>query len=73
MRGYQGILEYFIEQDEQAHIVLHGTCKTAGLGLFPHRDGSFHYYVNEPTAPNDIKGVGSFILASVEIERLRKS
>ena len=40
----------------------------AGLGGEPYRDGSFDYYVHEPVAGNDFKGVGPFILAALEME-----
>lgn len=68
--AYEAILRQFVGQDDSGLPVLKGTCKTAGLGLDPRRDGSFAYYVSEPAADNDFKGVGAFILASVEIERL---
>ena len=34
------------------------------------RDGSFEYYISEPIRDNDAKGVGPFIWASLEMERL---
>jgi unsaturated rhamnogalacturonyl hydrolase len=34
------------------------------------RDGSFAYYVGEPVVKNDLKGVGPFILAGIEMQRL---
>ncbi len=34
------------------------------------RDGSFDYYLNEPIRDNDAKGVGPFIWASLEMEKL---
>ena len=34
------------------------------------RDGSFAYYLSEPIRDNDAKGVGPFIWASLEMERL---
>ena len=34
------------------------------------RDGSFDYYLSEPIRDNDAKGVGPFIWASLEIEKL---
>jgi unsaturated rhamnogalacturonyl hydrolase len=40
------------------------------LGGAPYRDGSFEYYVSERVVTNDYKGVGAFILASVEMENL---
>ncbi len=54
-------------------MALEGTCRGAGLGPAPvgkpYRDGSFECYVNEPVVVNDHKGVGAFLLASVELER----
>ena len=34
------------------------------------RDGSYDYYLSEPIRDNDAKGVGPFIWASLEYERL---
>ena len=34
------------------------------------RDGSFEYYISEPVRDNDAKGVGPFIWASLEMEKL---
>jgi unsaturated rhamnogalacturonyl hydrolase len=39
-----------------------------GLGGKPYRDGSYEYYLTEPLRKNDLKGVGPFIMASVEME-----
>ncbi len=35
------------------------------------RDGSFDYYLSEPVRDNDAKGVGPFIWASLEMERMK--
>lgn len=67
-RGYAGILHEFITVDERGLVTLERVCAVAGLGGNPYRDGSFAYYVNEPVRPNDYKGVGPFILASLELE-----
>jgi unsaturated rhamnogalacturonyl hydrolase len=69
-RGYGGILERFIEVDGQGLVNLHRICSVAGLGGNPYRDGSFEYYVGEKIVTNDYKGVGPFIMASVEMESL---
>ena len=71
--AFGSVLKQFVGQDESGLPVLKGTCKTAGLGLDPRRDGSFAYYASEPVADNDFKGIGAFILAGVEIERLRRT
>jgi unsaturated rhamnogalacturonyl hydrolase len=72
-RGYEGILEQFVDVDGSGLVNLHGICSVGGLGGKPYRDGSFEYYVGEKVLSNEHKGVGAFILASVEIERLEKS
>jgi unsaturated rhamnogalacturonyl hydrolase len=49
-------------------VTLKGTVKVGGLGGDPYRSGTFAYYVSEPVVSNDPKGVGAFLLASVEME-----
>jgi unsaturated rhamnogalacturonyl hydrolase len=68
-RGYQGILSNLIRVDEQGLVNLEKVCGAAGLGGVPYRDGSYDYYVHEKIVTNDYKGVGPFILASIEVER----
>jgi unsaturated rhamnogalacturonyl hydrolase len=68
MRGYQGILDQFIEVNERGWVTLNGIVSVGGLGGSPYRDGSFSYYISEPITSNDYKGFGAFIMASVEIE-----
>jgi unsaturated rhamnogalacturonyl hydrolase len=72
-KGYHGIISKFIETDAQGLTNLKGTVKVSGLGGKPYRDGSYAYYMSEDVITNDAKGVGAFILASVEIERLNQS
>lgn len=67
-RAYRGLLENMIKVDRSGKLTLEGTCGSAGLGGTPYRDGSFEYYASEPTIPNDFKGVGPFILATLEME-----
>jgi unsaturated rhamnogalacturonyl hydrolase len=45
-------------------------CGVAGLGGDPYRDGSYEYYIGEIIRDNDPKGVGPFIMASLEYEML---
>jgi unsaturated rhamnogalacturonyl hydrolase len=49
---------------------LGGICAVAGLGGKPYRDGSYEYYVGEKVIANEYKGVGPFIMASLEMERV---
>jgi unsaturated rhamnogalacturonyl hydrolase len=67
-RGYEGILTEFVTMDEQGLVNLDRICAVAGLGGKPYRDGSFEYYIGEQVIANEHKGVGAFILASVEME-----
>lgn len=66
--GYAGIVRELIGVDAQGLVTLDRVCAVAGLGGSPYRDGSYEYYVGERVAANDYKGVGPFILASLEIE-----
>ena len=67
-RAYAGLLENMIRVDSHGALTLEGICVAGGLGGDPYRDGSFEYYISEPIAPNDFKGVGPFILAALEME-----
>ncbi|MCW3092587.1 MAG: glycosyl hydrolase family 88 [Ferruginibacter sp.] len=66
--GYAGIIKEFIEVDAAGQTNLKGTVTVSGLGGKPYRDGSFEYYMSEPVIVNDPKGMGAFIMCSVEME-----
>ena len=68
-KSYAGIVKQFIKV-ENGQTNLYGTVKVSGLGGNPYRDGSFEYYMSEPVIVNDPKGVGAFLLASTEMEKL---
>jgi unsaturated rhamnogalacturonyl hydrolase len=67
-KGYAGILKEFVEKEANGSISLNKTVSVGGLGGTPYRDGSYEYYLSEPIRKNDLKGVGPFIFASVEME-----
>jgi len=72
-RAYAGILNEFVEVTPEGTVNLNRVCQVAGLGGDPekgerYRDGTYTYYVNEKIRANDPKGVGPFILASLEME-----
>ena len=69
IQGYRGVIERLITIDKQGLVNLENTCAVAGLGGTPYRDGSYEYYVGEKIRTNDYKGVGAFILASLEINQ----
>lgn len=68
-RGFEGILNEFIEVDENGLVHIHDVCSVAGLGGNPYRDGSFEYYISEPKRTNDTKATGPFIRASLQLNR----
>ena len=73
-QGYAGIINHLIKPDGENRWALTQCCSVAGLGGSPsnghYRSGSFDYYVGEPIVSNDLKGVGPFILAGIELQQL---
>ena len=68
VKGYDGIIKNLIKDDGNGRWSLTQCCSVAGLGYG--RDGSFDYYVKEPIVTNDLKGIGPFILAGIEVQQL---
>lgn len=68
---YQDVVDTFISTDDQGRISLEQCCSVGGLGGSNNRMGDYAYYLSEPIRPNDSKGVGPFIWASLEIEQLK--
>jgi unsaturated rhamnogalacturonyl hydrolase len=68
---FKGLTERQVTIEGSGFVDLHGTCRGAGLGGNPYRDGSFEYYISEPQRTNDMKGIGSFLLAAIELEKGR--
>lgn len=72
-KGYQGIVKTFVRYDGNLQWSLIQCCSVAGLGGLSNgreRDGSFEYYVSEKVVQNDLKGIGPFILAGIELQKL---
>jgi unsaturated rhamnogalacturonyl hydrolase len=69
-RAYEGILDEFIEVTDEGLVNLCCTVTVGGLGGDPYRDGTFKYYMSEPLRVNDNKGVGPFIMASLQLEAI---
>ena len=67
-KGYQGIVQNFVEKEANGSLSLNKTVSVGGLGGTPYRDGTYEYYLSEPIRKNDLKGIGLFIFASVEME-----
>jgi len=64
-KGYDGIVKRFVEVDSLGLVNLNWICRVAAFDNGS--DGSYQYYVSRPIVTNDFKGVGPFILASVEM------
>lgn len=72
-KGYSGLTGKLIKVDANGSVHLTQICSVAGLGGQKRRNGTYEYYISEPVVSNDLKGVGAFILASVEMEQLAGS
>ena len=68
LKGYRGIIEKLVKIDRKGPVTLTQCCSVAGLGNG--REGTFEYYIGEPVVDNDLKGVGPFILAGIELQKL---
>ncbi|HEY0304738.1 MAG TPA: glycoside hydrolase family 88 protein, partial [Longimicrobiales bacterium] len=68
-RGYRGLTQHMLSTDERGLLSLNRIVSVSGLGGKQQRNGSFEYYISEPVVSNDYKGVGPFILASLELAR----
>lgn len=71
-RGYGGLLSNLVRENPDGTISLINVVQVSGLGGNvrkdgSYRDGSYEYYISEPVVTDDYKGVGPFILASLEL------
>lgn len=67
---YSRLCEEFLTTSDDGLISLEQCCAVGGLGGSNNRMGDYAYYLSEPVRPNDSKGVGPFIWASLEMEML---
>lgn len=74
VKGYEGLIRDCLRAEGAASLNLTRNCEVAGLGYTSSsgrpRDGSYEYYISEPVIENDLKGVGPFILAGLEVQQL---
>lgn len=70
-KGWDGIIKQFIRKDAAGNVSLTNTCRGAGVGNNPYRDGSYEYYLKEPVVTNDAHGIGAFLHAAVEMEKVK--
>lgn len=69
--SFEGLIENATKQEANGAITITKICGVAGLGGKPYRSGTFDYYINEPIRYNDPKGVGPFMLAALELAKLK--
>lgn len=69
-KAFNAIVKEFVVVDDNGEIHITNVCGSAGLGGSPYRDGTYEYYVNEKIKTDNLHGLGPFILASIEIEKL---
>ncbi|WP_062050048.1 glycoside hydrolase family 105 protein [Bacillus sp. JCM 19034] len=62
-KGYEGIISQYVEEDEEGKLALTGICIGTSIGVYD-------YYVNRQTSVNDLHGVGTFIMASLQLKDL---
>ena len=68
-KAFDSLVSDKLYADEDGVVRLHDICLVAGLGPGEKRDGSVAYYLSEPRASDDSKGVGPFMMAYAQ--RLR--
>ena len=71
-KAYSGMIKEFVKEDANGQYHYVQAVAGAGLGGIPYRDGSYDYYVNEPKRDDDLKAIGPFIQACIEMELLKK-
>ena len=71
-KAYSGMIKEFVSKDVNGKYHYNQAVAGAGLGGIPYRDGSYDYYVNEPRRDDDLKAIGPFIQACIEMEMLKK-
>lgn len=70
IKARDSLITEFVLETKEGWINLNKNCQVAGLGGDDNRDGSYAYYISEPIICNDLKGVGAFLQAIIETERL---
>ncbi|MEO6733615.1 MAG: glycoside hydrolase family 88 protein [Ferruginibacter sp.] len=71
-KGYNGMIKEFVKEDGNGKYHYIQAVAGAGLGGIPYREGTYDYYVNEPKRDDDLKAIGPFMQACIEMEMLKK-
>jgi unsaturated rhamnogalacturonyl hydrolase len=68
-KGFDGLTSKLIKVDTNGEIHITQVCASAGLGGNPYRDGSYEYYMSEKIKVDNSHGLGSFLLAAIELDK----
>ena len=68
-KGFNGLITKLIKVDKDGEVHITQVCASAGLGGNPYRDGSFEYYINEKIVTDNSHGLGTFLLAAIELDK----
>jgi unsaturated rhamnogalacturonyl hydrolase len=71
-KAYNGMLKQFVTQGANGQYHYNQAVSGAGLGGNPYRSGTYEYYVEEPKRDDDLKAIGPFIQACIEMEMRKK-
>ena len=69
-KAMNGLISKFVETDQNGQPHYTQAVSGAGLGGNPYRDGSYAYYISEPTRTDDLKAIGPFMQACIEADLL---
>ncbi len=69
--AFTALVKSFLSVGRDGSVSLNNICQVAGLGFG--RDGSYQYYMSEPVVSNDPKGLGPFIMASVQVSAMLRN
>ena len=64
---FNSIIKIHVKIEENGLVDLLHTCRGAGLGGNPYRDGSYEYYIGESQRTNDFKGYGPLIYSAIQL------
>ncbi len=68
-KGFDGLTKKLIKVDANGDLHITQVCASAGLGGNPYRDGSYEYYISEKIKVDNSHGLGSFLLAAIELDK----
>ncbi|MBP5306789.1 MAG: glycoside hydrolase family 88 protein [Paludibacteraceae bacterium] len=69
--AFEGFVQNATQTNADGTTSITRACGVAGLGGTPYRSGTYEYYIGEKVLNDDPKVVGPFILAALELNKLR--